>query len=155
MPVYEDSGNDIIAMTVGLLIGRLIAGQRKKQEKEPVAYFYNGVRLPPLPEWDETTYPYALIYYSNSGFYALYAFSCEPAAGSKSNLALVPYNGQDGQCISTIFGEGKANSFGEPEEFKVLLSSVTSGVIWTNFDLRFRGTDDVYFEASDPVPVYE
>ena len=32
------------------LLGRRIAGQRRKQDRVPVAYLYNGVRLPGLTE---------------------------------------------------------------------------------------------------------
>ena len=32
------------------LLGRRIAGQRRKQDRVPAAYLYNGVRLPGLTE---------------------------------------------------------------------------------------------------------
>jgi hypothetical protein len=51
---------DKTSLTLGWLVGRRIAGQRTKQ-KTPIAYLYNGVQLPPLPEWDREKYPYAVI----------------------------------------------------------------------------------------------
>ena len=33
-----------------------------KESVEPIAYSYNGTVWPALPEWDKTTYPYAILY---------------------------------------------------------------------------------------------
>ena len=141
----------------GLILG-LSGKPLPMSQKEPVAYLYNGVRLPKLPERDEKAFPYALITYNSSagGFYSLYCFSVEPAVASEGNFTLVPYDANNnGQYINTVFGEGKANSFKDPLDFVTLMGSVTEGTTWTNFDLRYKGTDKVYSAASDPVPVYE
>lgn len=122
---------------------------------EPVAYLYNGVRLPKLPEWDKETYPYALITYNTAGFYVIYCFSCEPAVASKVNSTLVPLDGS-GEYINLVsFGKKEDAKFGNPVTFTALLGSVTTGTIWTNFDLLYRDTGSVYLAASEPIPVYE
>lgn len=115
---------------------------------------YNGVELPELPVWDKVSYPYAFISYNTAGFYSLYCFSTEPSVAYKSNQTLVPYS-ENGYYIGAIFQENEWGEFGEPKEFVGLLGSVTKGIIWANFDLRYQGTEDVHFEASEPVTTYE
>ena len=45
---------------MGLILS-LFSSPLPEVQKQPVAYLYNGVRLPKLPEWDRETYPYATI----------------------------------------------------------------------------------------------
>ena len=139
---------------MGLAIG-LTGNPLPYAQKEPVAYLYNGVRLPPLPAWDKASYPYVIVNFNDAGFYSLRVFTTEPAVVSKSNLTLTTHDGVYGQYMAAVFGDGKANTFDEPKTFSALLGSVTQGTIWTNFDLRYKGTEEVYFAASEPVPVYE
>lgn len=127
--------------------------------RTPVAFLYNGVRLPPLPEWDGTAYPYAIIYCESNNTttdYYLRVYSSEPAVYSSANLMLVPYNGGTFQRMYTAFGEGKENSLGAPKEVSYDAANVAKYAIWANFDIRVKGTNNVYFEKSDdPDPVYE
>ena len=53
----------------GLMMGCCSRPFPLSAKKEPVAYLYNGVRLPALPEWDKETYPYALIHHEFSNDY--------------------------------------------------------------------------------------
>ena len=70
---------DKASLTLGYLVGRQIAGQRRAVEKTPVAYLYgkDKVRLPPLPEWDDKTFQYVYLSYTEdgAGVYAIYAFT--------------------------------------------------------------------------------
>lgn len=45
--------------------------------KDVGAFTYNGVNLPPLPEYDTEAYPYAIVYYAarNAGFSPYFAYS--------------------------------------------------------------------------------
>lgn len=136
--------------------GRYLCAKRRT----PVAFLYNGVRLPPLPEWNTEAYPYAIIHYETDTndvrSYYLHVYSREPAAYSSGNLLLVPYNGSTFQRMYTAFDEGKEISFTDPKEVSYDAMNITKYAIWTNFDIRFKGTNNVYFEKSDdPEPVYE
>ena len=61
-------------MTLGWLVGRQIAGQRKAQEKQPIVYTYGSTFFPKIPERDEMAYPYLAITIMYGTFNA-YAFS--------------------------------------------------------------------------------
>lgn len=59
VPVYFDPKAWLVGFTIGLASKG--SPWSKATQKEPVAYLYNGVRLPKLPEWDREAYPYAVI----------------------------------------------------------------------------------------------
>lgn len=165
---------------LGMILGSVSRGQFP--QREPVAFLYghvakegetpthtiNGVGyvgavLPNIgsiyTREVRNNFPYAFIYYHTEGssFYVLRCHSEEPGVASKSNHTFIPYDTNNkGQFMSTVWGEGKTNSFGDPIGFTGALLSVTEGIIWTNFDLRYRGTNEVYFPKSpDPIPIYE
>ena len=136
-------------------LGRRIAGQRRKQDRVPVAYLYNGVRLPGLPkEWDRETYPYAFIW-EGTGYYELCIASVESVIVSPNNLTVLPSE------RGTIYLEFicKTEQWEETRysgtEYTGYLASVPPKLVWSNFDFKYKGTDNVYFAASEPVPVYE
>lgn len=106
---------------------------------EPVAYLYNGVRLPDISTvWDKTAYPYAMI--------------TNPSDTSTYNLVLTPSS-------ITVTEDGVGGSW-SGKRYKIVdgvWTSVTgmgSGiVIWANYDVYNRnGT--LYLAATDPIPVY-
>ena len=60
----EDGMNEKMRSSVmGLILGQF-SSPLPEVQKEPVAYLYNGVRLPALPEWDREKYPFAVIWYT-------------------------------------------------------------------------------------------
>lgn len=130
-------------------LGRRIAGQRRKQERAPVAYLYNGVRLPGLPEFDE---PYAVIVKQSSGGYRLIVTGVKPtlswsegAVRPKLNCSSVSYNwyiDEDGQ-------EWETGAF---HTYPTLSIAITA--VWANYDMLSED-ETLYLAASDPVPVYE
>lgn len=125
-------------------------------QKEPVAYLYNGVRLPKLPEWDREKYPYAWILSISPNDYALRVAS-EPVTYKYDNFLAKDYvyvsNGtgntydlkENGWVIfhqDTLFG---GNYFSVS---KLLFS-------WVNHDVINTADSTVHQSASDPIPVYE
>ena len=116
-------------------------------QKEPVAYLYNGVRLPKLPEWDKTAYPYAALGTSNKG-YTLVLERSEITVTSNglfsgsTMLGNVIFNLSDAEWVKS------ANTI-----------SVSVTAVWTNTDLFVHvdgnKTDTVYLTASEPVPIYQ
>lgn len=142
----------------GTLLG-LVSRAEFPQGKEPVAYLYNRVRLPKLPEWDRVAYPYAMI------------FDCETYEdlGTGANLALLPeikyYNGTlgDGTPYTAIDQTGMRyfiyeeydgdTAWGEVNEFYASIIPYAS-IHWAGFDV-YDADGGLVISASEPVPVYE
>ena len=157
---------DPTAMMLGWLVGKRIAGQRGN--KTPVAYLYNGVELPEIPEWDKTVYPYAVILlYENSigstvtKGYVSYIFAKPVTFFDSGTLGFYsPY-----RAYSLKDSNGKITM--SPSGKWMLREDVTTtgewynvyGIyytpIWANCDLRMKESGELYLEASDPIPVYE
>lgn len=126
------------------------------RKKAPIAYLYNGVRLPALPEWDRERYPYAVIsspsvfgYLSNE--YALTITSAPLyVAGTIGSISLK----------STDEVTYKNYSYDEETKtWKLALEATGTftkswGVRWVNYDI-LEDDGSVHKVASEPVPVYE
>ena len=77
---------DKASMTLGWLVGRQIAGQRRTQKKEPAAYTFGSTYIfPKIPDRDEKAFPYLAITqrYLNV---CVYAFSTPLTAEPVTNL---------------------------------------------------------------------
>ena len=130
----------------------------------PVAYLYNGVELPPLPQWDKEEFPYAFISenipYGQYDGYAyrlhLYAAPCYVAYDENGKVNRVfteknsPYQlwgGNTGAVAWDFSGDGNN-----------LTGSVTNNLpLWVNADMYYNGNDpanSLYMSQSNPVPVY-
>ena len=119
------------------------------EEPEPIAYSYNGVVLPPLPEWDKETYPYAFI---NASIGKVLKVSKEPALYG-------PYKPVGGASLiywgankTSVLSNGVWGSFGEESDSS---NSASTSKIWSNHDIINTEDGSVYLAASEPVPVYE
>ena len=136
------------------LLGRRIAGQRRKQDRVPVAYLYNGVRLPGLPEVPKE---YSFVFmWSGTGYYEVCFATVESVVYSASNLSIFPAEtgGTYLEYICKDSGIWEETRY-SGNEYTGYLASVAQKMIWTNFNLKYKGTDTVFFTASNPVPVYE
>jgi hypothetical protein len=129
------------------LIPGLVVAPLPYTGSEPVAYLYNGIPLPALPEWDKEAYPYAVIVQNNSsGNYLFVADDEVFTAGIDGAVGrLFP-----GACYR--YGDGAWQPYSSG-------ASNAKGV-WSNRDIYYSdGVEEVggtlYMEASDPVPVYE
>lgn len=126
------------------------------EQKEPVAYLYNGVKLPPLPEWDKTKYPYAYIALHTGRQYArLVCMSVEPVTTSSGSSEYTGANPR-GEDIEYLVAEVRVTdaSWWELTRLTGTPNCDLERLLWTNYDvLRTDGT--VYLFASDPIPVYE
>ena len=129
--------------TKGYLLG---AELRSKRKPVPVAYLYNGVRLPKLPEWDRAAYPYAAISYAETaGVWYLRFLSVLPYfSGTEfyygdNTVELRYYRDIDGWENPT-----ERNPSGD----------ISYGIMWASHNIcSIDGS--IYLAASDPVPVYE
>ena len=141
---------DPISLIMGWLVGRRIAGQRGKKQKEPIAYLYNGVRLPKLPEWDRERYPFAALNFIYSGENLLGAFLyCLPS---------VEYGTANGERTVNLSGALRCRISSGDSQWGAVESTSGSVLItaldWADFDiLNVDGT--VYLAASQPIPVYD
>lgn len=158
---------DKASFICGWLTGRRIAGQRKKTEKVPVAYLYNGVRLPKLPEWDRESYPYAVIFsYEGTSYtsgepitqYTLYCVAEKWQFHAPSDTWYSTYwcKIPTPYCYCTHIG-GETSwrdnwTEGTGEGMSVPRTGRTP--VWSNFDITDTG-GTVCLAASEPVPVYE
>lgn len=136
---------DTTSMTLGWLVGRRIASQRRK--RVIVAYLYNDVELPPLPEWDKETYPYAAIYkHPVSGAIYFVGEDSKETVSVENTVILF----QSDRLYKYENGEWVHQSSGA---FNVM-------PIWANHDVYYAedladigGT--LFLAASEPLPIYE
>lgn len=141
-------------MTLGWLVGRTIAGQRKK--RTPVAYRYNGEELPLLPEeWDSATHPCAVItvFISTTILrFGQIVYETHLSDGVEyyryGMYGYQAYELQDDFTWTLIQDEPKETVWIENIDDDSVYTK------WSNTDILNKdGT--VHLAASDPVPVYE
>lgn len=130
----------------------LLSASSPVPDKDPVAYLYNGIRMPALPEWDREKYPYAFISHSPAN-------SVVPTSGhlylaSKMEYA---YNRYDKWSITGNF----AYHFGPTDpEYAWYYRETEDGTPavsvfhWANVDL-LNSDGTVYLYATAPIPVCE
>lgn len=119
----------------------------KKLDAEPVAFLYNGVRLPALPEWDKTAYPYAAIYADSlaEGTYCLMLLPEHLSRGLGGIGWAIPV----GTTYYSVEGTAWVyNSYADTGE------GIVWDVMWSSYDI-IDTNGSVYLVASEPVPVYE
>ena len=142
------------AMTLGRLMGRRIAAQRKKRQL--VAYLYDGVRLPKLPEWNKEAYPYGWIFSLTGSSFGFHLCSERPyiyaetgymrgPSGALTDMGWLCNSNRMTKWIAESTNGNGRTSTGEDDMVVPL---------WTNFDL-LDDNGDLFLAASEPVPVYE
>lgn len=125
--------------------------------RAPVAFLYNGVRLPALPEWDREMYPYAAIG-NLSAVYWLY-FSTVPLT-YRNVIPTIWYfdaveNGE------TLVYQTTTDTMHWEEQEPILFTAgqavplMPGKPCWTNHDINHSISGNLMLAASDPVPVYE
>ena len=132
------------------------------KEKEPIAYLYNGVLLPPLPERDMEEYKYVFMHiYNGTHYYEL------DVVATKTPNAFVYHHSERTFCI----GWGQPHirtsgntflTFERKFEWKEWNWNSTidnrvigdNDIIWSNYDICYED-GSVYVKASEPIPVYE
>lgn len=130
------------------LLGRAIAfcSGLRIPTRTPVAYLYNGVRLPALPEWDREAYPFAVI--------------VTPTGGGNYQLRI-----KENEFFPHIFDDGSMGLLGYAHKgFELIdgtwvekINTNTAYFVWSNHDIirEYSNADPDIFYASEPVPVYE
>lgn len=150
---------------LGFVMG-LLTPWEKRVEKEPVAYLYNGVRLPKLPEWDKETYPYAWIrgIESRDGTVKYYLrVSSEAIIYKKTTDLTSPISyryvywqyGTGNLYDGITTDDTKWTMFRENTELDNFFNVTGFVFSWVNHDVINDEDGTVYQYATDPVPVYE
>lgn len=109
-------------------------------------YLYNNFKLPALPDWDKTTYPYACIY---EAFGTHLILSKEPATVGYRETSLG----------TLFFGEHlhyKCDTDGWYYHESANELSIIGGILWelwSNHDIYNENDGTLHNAASDPVPV--
>lgn len=125
----------------------------RKVARQPIAYSYNGVVLPGLPETE--------------GFAKAYIYRLGAANAVRHYVCFLnepyyAYNVTGEYCIGYRNGDVKFSKYPSGTEWtnktvyenEGLSSEMDNDLVWANFDiLNEDGT--VFLEASEPVPVYE
>lgn len=128
--------------------------------KEPVAYLYNGVQLPGLPEWDKDEYPYAVISYDddNTYPYGFTAHNFESYVGVTDSGTTMLKTRSSGRAITYRFIGGTwgyyAEFGGSPNSAYKGNVMYASRIIWSNYDI-LNEDGSLYFAGSTPIPVYD
>ena len=107
-------------------------------------YLYNGVKLPKLPEWDETVYPYAFIIRTGS-IYKLGIRKIPPHV-STSDDGSIRVN------ITDIQTQIKYELSGDAWVTTEYITGL-GDIIWSNTDVENNTDGSVYLAASEPIPV--
>ena len=142
----RDKRSFCLGMALRLMQNRL---PLSSSQKEPVAYLYNGVRLPPLPEWDKTTYPYAVI--DSSG--DLCVSKNSPRVENVMGTMKVCASGKTDDAV-LIYKKDVATGNWEYFSSKMYKYIPLDETVWTNTDILYND-ETVFMEASEPIPVYE
>lgn len=144
------------SFVMGMLPGEVSRAQFPQAQKEPVAYLYNGVRLPKLPEWDKETYPYAWIYQAiSSGTYYLRISDTPVVRRLYPDYGTASFYSSGTGCrFNNTNGKWEQFDIEWGEPFDNYFPESRYLTIWVNQDmLNSDGT--VYLAASAPIPVYE
>lgn len=141
-----DPARRLKSLINGLLCGLVTPG---RLGRTPVAYSYNGVELPKLPEWDKTAYPYAVIYYF-PGFFGVGAyyysiFSPTPIESDTTDSTKF--------TISSSAIVHRTLNSSNPWEESTLSGGAYSSLKWANYDI-YDAESNLVLAASEPVPIY-
>lgn len=148
---------DLDAFKIGLSLG--LCGKALPWKSEPVAWLYNGWRLPKLPEWDRETYPYAIINFGTISY--LYVsdvpFFYIPKEPDTLYEVYNAYTKEAGSALCYV-GAETAKDFLRKEDYDITLRAGGRAHIqieWANHDIYSVADDSLYLAATDPIPVYE
>lgn len=134
------------------LLGRRIAGQRRKPERVPVAYLYNGMRFPPIPKHDGMSYELmSKGGYAVGGGTAYYAW-VTTAPWQKIFYGCSIQSGSSGYCYIYSTDTGNWERVHNWEERSPFDTPITP--TWANHDVM-NSDGTLYLAASEAVPIYE
>jgi hypothetical protein len=148
VPTYDPD-----ALLQGHLVGCRLRAMRGK--KKPVAFLYNGVRLPKLPETD---LPYAAMYFASdrTGYHV--CLSSSPweysATGDIFRSQVYPVSGSWWKCGGDFSTWERYGGFNNTNIGAANFGGLGADAwYWTNADIPTTDGSP-FLAASEPVPVY-
>lgn len=154
--------SDLRSRVLGTIFGTLSRGTFP--QRNPVAWLYNGVRLPGLPVVEGFDKAFIRTWHQNSGSTRtdLYLFP-NNAYYTVADGGLLHFGGGGAEPVQVMhyklsenawaFIDNPENATVPPPGGWVITSNSVVYLTWANFDMEYDGT--LYMKASDPVPVYE
>lgn len=137
---------------IGWLLAGLCSRPLPMGARVPVAYLYNGVRLPGLPkEWNPETHPFACLFTTGGNVYTLRMMPSDSYYTTYFNKRVFM---SDNGCLEATNVTGDTDRFTLTERTGGVYISLTDKTIWVNFDL-VNEDGSIFLAASDPIPVYE
>ena len=124
----------------GLALGLVGAPLPYTGTAEPVAYLYNGIPLPVLPEWDKGSEPYAVIFRNGQKDYGFWTGAS-------------PITITDSGKVSALTAEYRTATRWQWSEKSRPLSA-TNAPLWANYDVYASDGKTLLLAASDPLPLY-
>lgn len=108
---------------------------------------FNGVKLPSLPEWDKTVYPYAMIYdyesIRNTLIVSTIPLSVIVSAGRVTATA---------ECYTRLQNKSDESPWVLGNETARAAGWKINGLpIWSNYDIINTDDNSVYLSASEPI----
>ena len=151
----------LLSYTAGLVAGQSWREEKIKViEKQPIAYLYNDVQLPPLPEWDREKYPYAAIETNEERTYFVLIITEKPVRLRINTWNMAFIATEPTQYITWDIGVSSGHDGAWGGEYSGSKDSVDNSfgtfgsVLWANFDV-LKEDGAFYLSASEPIPVYE
>lgn len=132
----------------GLALG--LAGKPLALAKQPVAYLYNGVRLPKLPEWDRVAYPYAVITGWRTAYVISEPFVVTDSAPFDKATPKVPFL-RSTRKSDEYSGKEYWSEWEEVAESETIL--LYSG-LWANHEILYTDETVCTPKGNNPIPVY-
>lgn len=144
---------DSVSFKTGLVIAALSRGKLPKSE--PVAFLYNGVKLPGLPVVEGFDKAFIRKHPYFGGAYSLYCFSEIEYVKHDDNTQNIVCNATNCRYFDNLDNAGES-VVDHWASYRVDEGSVAfqNWAIWSNFTM-YNLDGSVCMEASDPVPVYE
>lgn len=132
------------------------------------AYQYNGISLPPLPEWDKTARPYAWILEQpnltdDGSYFELTVSGLKPIVqlftptwGEFEAIYVNPNENEINETNRFIRCRLEDSAWGDFYTGGATNVDQYKNIVWTNFDLYHSESlgGDLVMGASDPVPVF-
>lgn len=139
-------------LLIGYLAGRRITAHRTTQERVPVAFLYNGVRLAKLPvvEGKPEVFFTRHTAFGITKYYAHFTSELYYATSSDGVYCI-------GRLAGDVYYSAKERdtewTYGTTWENDGVMAAVDD-VLWANFNVVDEN-GDVVLPKSDPIPVYE
>ena len=141
----------ISAWCASIILGNIQV--EEESDPAPAGYlYYNGVKLPALPEYDETAYPYLWIYQNTgTGAYSLGVSPFKAFIKSNGDLQAQTTGAYRPYVITDEMWFNDGIIYRAPDGAYIMASGEYT-LIWSNFDIMKDG--EVFMSGTEPAESY-